>query len=464
MYASSDYELGPLISSPRVAKAAKPPTIWTKLRMLARRYNVILILTGLLLVWTVVFIVRMIPHATERMNNASLACNYLSEARASLATRVNHAAKKLGTAKIKTYGREGTSESLRKMRPIPVHAEERNFNPLLAIDAHLVKCAIRYDIAIEDVDTNSSRHTHKYKLKPKPEAGQDQAPAADAGSKQRRDVPGEEAGAGAAAATAPEAPARPDRYILEEKADQNKLVLSEIRPDDHDHHGHSHGPGGKQRKLLSKSNINSTNKGHPRLVLCNPKFFIRKPCVAYSFRSGSIPNTVERAFGGDLLGCVVHYFDPLMSPFSVSVVDIPDDVQSHQIGIGPSRSFRSPFSETGNGHRSPLKTLGNIASGLGHTPNGVDIVAIDIAGDERTVIPHMLRDIRVHRLRIKMLLITFHDELMADGSKVEMPDGQALLHDLLAAGFIPYNRHRSDSHNQTNWAFISEDALTGMIG
>ncbi|XP_052251404.1 uncharacterized protein LOC127858369 isoform X6 [Dreissena polymorpha] len=103
----------------------------------------------------------------------------------------------------------------------------------------------------------------------------------------------------------------------------------------------------------------------------------KAPCVVYSF---GINYQFDFDYATvDLFGCDVYAFDPSMNR---STSRITEHIKFYKWGLGGEDMV--------NNYGWPIKTLSSIRKELGHTDKPIDLLKIDIEGDEWHAIPQMI--------------------------------------------------------------------------
>ena len=135
-------------------------------------------------------------------------------------------------------------------------------------------------------------------------------------------------------------------------------------------------------------------------------------CTVYSLRETGVGVDDFERHMATKWPCSVHVFDPLLMEAMLrgnvsSLEEVAAGlIRLHPIGVGPRASqpeapfelIRGPAAAFA---RAPLKAVGGLAQELGHTR--VQVVRLQIKGDEIGVVLDMLNDYRVQRLHVRMV-------------------------------------------------------------
>jgi hypothetical protein len=155
-------------------------------------------------------------------------------------------------------------------------------------------------------------------------------------------------------------------------------------------------------------------------------------CLVYAFGVGNPPET-SFDFAIEALGCSVFMFDPTIGR---PRQDLSPNLHFRPIGIGVRDESRSNVFE--------FRTLDSIAELLGHTNSIIDVLKIDVEGDEWKVLPTLFASKWLKQGKVRQLVLEVHFR----PHRVDVSEDISSLIQLNDLGYHLWNR-------EENWRYSS---------
>lgn len=137
--------------------------------------------------------------------------------------------------------------------------------------------------------------------------------------------------------------------------------------------------------------------------ICDPHRIDRNKCLVYSFGSNNQFDFEETILSK--LGCEIHTFD-----FTASGEGRPSAVSFHRWGLTDGTSVaKSVFASSNAAENGEMKNMTQIISALSHKNRTIDILKIDIDGNEYKVLtPNFFASLSESSVLLRQILIEVH--------------------------------------------------------